>query len=796
MSRNNPSPLISALDRKLLRDLRQMPGQALAISAIMACGVAVLVMSLSTHRFLTNTRDAYYDKYRFGQIFAYVTRAPLPLGARLREIPGVAAVDLRVVNNVVLDVPGLDEPVIGRLVSMPANEEATLNLTYLRQGRRPDPLRPGEVLVSEAFALANELTPGMSLKAVINGTKQELAIVGIALSPEYVFNIRAGDMLPDDKRFGIVWVNETELAAAFNMEGAFNALSLTLMHGASEPFVIDAIDRLLKPYGSTGAYGRDQQVSARFLSEEIKQLRAMAFVAPSIFFGVGCFLLHVVISRLIGTQREQVAALKAFGYYNWEVGLHYLKFVLVISAIGCALGSMGGEYLAWGMSHLYAEFYRFPVYDYQIDLAVNFLGILLTLLIAIVATLGPVRMAVALPPAEAMRPAPPAKFRPLIIERIGLEGFFSPSGRMTMRELERRPIKAFFSAFGIACALAVVIQGNFGVDAVGYLIEFQFFITQRQDLTVTFVEERSPSAIHELEHFPGVRRVESFRGIPVQFRSGHLSHRGSIVGLGDQRKLYRLMDHQERLVPLPARGLTLGDKLAEMLDVRVGDDVIVEVLDRKQPTLTVPVVSIFTEYAGTNAYMHRDHLHGLLKEGPTSSGAYLAVDANQLPKLYRQLKETPGVAGVAIKSASIQSFNETIAENQFRMQGVILVFACIIAFGVVYNTVRISLAERSREFATLRVIGFTRSEVSRILLWELGILTLLAIPLGIAIGYGFCYAMVKGFETELFRIPLVISIQTIGFAVAVTVAAAVLSGLTVQRQVNQLDLIGVLKSKE
>lgn len=788
--------MLSALDRKLLRDLRHMPGQALAIASVMACGVAVLVMSLATHRFLSNTRDAYYDQYRFAQVFAHITRAPRPVGERLREIPGVAAVDPRVVNDVVLDVPGLEEPVVGRLISMPADEQTALNLTYLRQGRRLDPLRPGEVLVSEAFALANDLGPGDSLRAVINGTLQTLSIVGIALSPEFVFNIRGGDLLPDDKRFGILWMNETELAAAFNMEGAFNAVSATLMHGASEPSVIDSIDRVLKPYGSTGAYGREHQLSARFLEEELTQLRAMAFVAPAIFFGVGCFLLHVVISRQIATQREQIAALKAFGYSNREVGIHYLKSVLLITFFGCVLGVATGEYLAWGMSRLYAEFYRFPVFDYRGDPGISSLGVLLTLLTATLATLGPVRTAVSLPPAEAMRPAPPATFRPLLIERLGLEGIFSPSGRMTLRELERRPVKAFFSAFGIACALAVVIQGNFGVDAIGYLIEFQFFTTQRQDVTVTFVEERSPRAVHELARMPGVRHVESFRSVPVRLRSGHLNYRTGISGLGEERNLFRLLDADERPVTVPRRGLVLGDKLAEMLEVREGDELTVDVLDRKQPTLRLPVVAIFTEYAGTNAYMFRDDLHAVLMEGPAASGAHLLVDEHRLTDLYRQLKQTPGVAGVSVKSAAIESFNETIAENQLRMQGVILVFACVIAFGVVFNTARISLAERSREFATLRVIGFTRHEVSRILLWELSILTLLSIPMGIALGYGFCYAMVKGFESELFRIPLVISPQTIGFAILVTVAAALVSGLTVQRQVNRLDLIGVLKSQE
>lgn len=787
---------MSILDRKLLRDLRQVPAQILAISLVMACGVAVLIMSVGTHRFLSHTRDSYYDHSHFGQIFANVKRAPKSVEERLRAIPGVGSVDLRITNEVVIDVQGLDEPVIGRLISLPTSGKPSLNQVYLRSGRKLDELQTGEILASEGFVKANELGVGDTIEAVINGRHQELKIVGVGLSPEYIFQIRPGDILPDEKRFGIFWMSENELEAAFNMEGAFNSVSFSLMHGASESKVIEAVDRILRPYGCTGAYGRGRQVSARFLDDEIKQLRAMAFVAPSIFFAVACFLLNVVLSRLIAMQREQIAALKAFGYYNSEVGFHYIKFVLIISVIGCTIGGLGGEFLARSMAGIYAEFYRFPVFHYDTDWAVNLAAVALTILASIIATVGPVWKAVKLPPAEAMRPAPPAKFHYTLMDSLGIGRVLTASGRMTLRELERRPLKSLMSSLGIAGAVAVLILGNFGVDAIDYLIEFQFSLTQRYDISVAFIEPTSAGAIHELEHYPGVLTVESFRSVPVRFRSRQITHLGAMTGLDDRRELNRVLDADERPLQLPPKGLVLGDKLAEMLQVKAGDFLLVDVLERDGLQLRIPVMGTFKEYAGTNAYMRRDYLHELMQEGPCSSGAYLLVDPAKMTTLYRQLKETPRVAGVGVKKAAVESFNKTITENQLRMQSVNLIFACIIAFGVVYNTVRISLSERSREFATLRVVGFTRWEVAQVLLWELAILTLFAIPLGFCIGYGFCIGMVKGFESEMFRIPLIISPKTMGFAAGVTILAAFISGLSVQRQVNNLDLIGVLKSKE
>lgn len=787
---------MTALDRKLFRDLWQTPAQILAVSLVMSCGVAVLIMSVGTHRFLDHSRDAYYDRYRFGQVFATLKRAPLNIGERLRAVPGVGAVDLRVINEVVLDVAGVNEPVVGRLISLPENREPPLNQLYLRRGRLPDPLQPGEILASEGFVNANGLDLGDTISAVINGRHQELRIVGVALSPEYIFQIRPGSILPDDRLFGIFWMGETELEAAFNMEGAFNSVSLSLMHGSDERPVIEAVDRILKPYGCTGAYGRDQQVSARFVNDEIEQLRAMAFVAPSIFFSVACFLLNVVLTRLIATQREQIAALKAFGYHNWEVGVHFVKFVLVIASISCVIGVILGEFLARSMATMYAEFYRFPSLQYQTDGLVSFFAVMLTLVASVLATWNPVRQAVKLPPAEAMRPAPPATYRRTLLETLGVDRLFTASARMALRELERRPFKSFLSSLGIASAVSVLVLGNFGMDAINYLIEFQFTLTQRHDVAVTFVEPTSARVEYELAHLPGVMSVESFRAVPVRFRWRQITHLGAITGLPGRRDLQRILDVDERPIELPPRGVVLGDKLAEILCVKTGETLVVDILERDDVQVRIPVVGIFKEYAGTNAYMSRDYLHFLMQEGPCASGAYLLVDSKYQDPLYRQLKETPRISGVSVKEAALRSFNETIAENQLRMQSVNLIFACIIAFGVVYNTARISLAERSREFATLRVIGFTRWEVSKVLLFELGVLTLLAIPMGYAIGYAFCAAMVQAFESETFRIPFTISARTMGFAAGITILAALVSGLAVRLQIDRLDLIGVLKSKE
>lgn len=787
---------MQTLNRKLIRELAQTKAQALAIALVVASGVAVFVMSLGTLGTLRSSRDAYYERYRFADVFASLRRAPTAVVEQIATLPGVARVQTRIVSDVTLDVTGLAEPAVGRLISLPELGEPVLNAIYLRRGRLPEPERASEVLASEAFVKANALEVGDRVAAVMNGRLQELQIVGIALSPEYVFQIRGGDILPDDRRFGVFWMSERQMEAAFDMEGAFNDVSLRLIRGARSEEVIGHLDRLLKPYGSIGAIDREDHISARFVDDEIKQLRATAVVAPLIFLGVATFLLNIVLSRQIGTQREIIATLKAFGYSDTAVAWHYLKSAVLVALLGAVLGAMGGLYLGSGLARLYAEFYHFPALIVRVDWRIVFAGILLSVLAAIAGSYRAIRQVVRLMPAEAMRPAAPSRYRRTWIERLGLTRWIPLAARMVLRGLQRRPVNSFLSSLGISAAVAVLLVGNFAPDALDYLIAFQFETAQRHDVQVAFYQVTSPAAEYDLRHLPGVQAAEPFRAVPVKLRFRHRNYRTSILGLGQQRDLYRLLDIEGRAIPLPSAGLVLSDKLAELLAVREGETVTVEVLEGEEPIREVAVAGIATEYAGTNAYMDRRALHRLMREADTLSGAFLAVDSRDLDTLYKELKETPRIASVAVKEATVRQFRETVAANQLTMQSFMVFFAGVIAVGVVYNTARISLDERSRELATLRVIGFTRREVSTILLGELAVLTCLAIPLGWGIGYGLCYAMVRGFETDMFRIPLVIHPQTFAFAALVTVLAAALSGLWVHRQIGKLDLVAVLKSSE
>jgi putative ABC transport system permease protein len=787
---------MKALDKKLWRELWAMRMQAVAIGAVIVGGVGIFIMSLSTLDSLFHTRESYYRDHHFAQVFSSLKRAPLSLVQRIQAIPGVDKVETRVVAYVNLDVAGYGEPVSGHLLSLPDNSRGLLNQVYLRGGRLFEPGRDSEVLLSEEFANAHGLRAGDSLHATINGRRKSLTVVGLAMSPEYIYQIAPGAMFPDNHRYGVLWMARQPLATAYAMDGAFNNVSLTLDKSGNEQDVIDRLDELLKPYGGIGAYARKDQLSNRFLSEELKQQKTIATVFPIIFFGVAAFLLNVVTSRLISLEREQIAGLKAFGYSNFAVGLHYIKLILLIVTLGVIAGVAVGIWLGKGMSNIYMGIFSLPYMTYVLKPQVIAMAAGISMTVATLGTLYAVYHAARLPPAQAMRPEPPALYHTTLVERLGVQRWFSQPSRMILRHIERRPLKSFLTTLGISMACGTMMVGGFQEGAIDRMVEVQFGMSQREDLMAIYTEPTSSRSLYSLQSLQGVEHAEGIRSVPAQLRFEHRSYRTTVEGIQPRGELTRLLTTKLEVIDLPQHGVILTDYLAELLHISAGDMLTIEVLEGSRPTIEVPVVGTARQYMGVNAYMQRPALNKLLDEGNTISGALLKVDERYRSQLYTELKGMPRVAGVVEKTAAVKAFYETMAETVLFFTFITTLLGGSIAFGVVYNSLRIALSERNRELASLRVLGFERGEVAYILLGELGLLTLAAIPLGMLFGYGLCAYMAYAFDTDLYRIPLVLGMNVYAFAGLVVIASFVISAIMIVRNLAHLDLVAVLKTKD
>ena len=787
---------MTALDLKLLRDIGKMKGQMTAVSIVMACGLAMMIMARSLILSLESTRDAYYSEHRFADVFCDVKRAPNALRARLARIDGVASVDTRVTGSAKLDIPGLAEPADASVISLPDDRPQQLHLLYLRRGRLPEIGHANEIAIGEAFANARGYEPGNEITATIYGARQKLKIVGIALSPEYVFEARPGETLPDNRRFGVFWMNERDLAKAFKLDGAFNNVLVKVAPGANPLGVMAELDRVLAPYGGLVAYDRHDHPSAQRLNDELRVLRGLSVAFPMVFLSIAAFMASAVVTRLIRLQREQIAQLKAFGYSSAQVGIHYLKFSMVIVAIATLVGGTAGMLLGRGVVQVYHRFFRFPELHFHPNWPMFGIAFGVSAGAAFLGVIGAVRQAVKLPPAEAMRPEPPADFKASIVERLGLSRFLSTTFRMALRNLERRPWQAFFTAFGLALATGIPVVPGAMADGIHYLLSIQWDVAERENVTVSLIEPGSSSALTDIRSLPGVMIAEPFRSVPARLRFGHHSRRLSVTGLPRDAYLNRLLDDKERTVELPPDGLLVSAKLAEILGAKVGDRIILEVQEGRRPRLEAQIQGTITDYAGVAAYMEIDSLRRLMREGGTVSGAYLAVDTNHWDDFLDRVKRAPRVAGVFIKEATRASFKKSTGEMIGMVTTIYFTFAIIVSFGVVYNSARIALSERSRDLATLRVIGFTQREVAAVMLSELAILTVAAIPVGLWIGTQLAAAIVHTASTESVRLPLMLTAHCYATAIVVVLCSSALSFAVVSRRLAQLDLLGVLKARD
>lgn len=793
---NGEAMFVTALERKLIRELSRLKGQIMTIALVVASGITSFIALRGTYVALEAARDAYYDRYRFAHVFATLERAPESVARRIESIPGVELVQTRISAEVAVPIPGMARTAYARLLSVPPSGNTATNVLHLRMGRLPEPGTEEEVAVLESFADAHGIRPGQGLPAVINGKLRDLRVVGIVLSPEFVYAIRPGAFVDDPQRYAVLWMQRSELASAFQLSGAFNDVSLRLQPGADEARVIADVDRILAPYGCDGAYGRKNQISSRILTSELGQLQALAGMVPIVFLGVAAFLINLVLGRLITIQRPEIAALKAIGYTNREVAIHYLGLVVVVLLPGALLGAFGGRVLGRVLIDLYATVFRFPDLAFRLSASIVVSGLLVSAVSAVAGALLAVRAAIRLPPAEAMRPPAPLAYRRSVVERLGLDVVAGPSGMMVWRELRRRPLRTALSAIGISGAIALLILGRFGLDSMESYLEGALLREQRQDIAVAFAEPVSTRVVGELGRMPGVLTAESVRSVPVRVRHENRMRDSVLIGLPENASLRRLIERSGRAVAVPSEGVIVTKALAQILGLAVGDRIYVEIREGERQTVHPVVVGFVDEAMGLSMYASAEFLAELQGDLGAVSSVLLQVDPNAVPAIEERLRRSPRVIDVSDLRSDIQRLRDMNTSIMDMWTAVSITLAASVILGVVYNNARIALAMRSRDLASLRVLGFSRREISWILIGGQAVEVALAIPIGLVLGRLWADYFMTTVDQETFRWAVVVAPRTYALATAVALLAAAASSLWVRRSLDHLDLIGVLKTRE
>ncbi|HEX6274913.1 MAG TPA: ABC transporter permease [Polyangiaceae bacterium] len=789
--------MLTTLDRKLLRELTRLKGQIATIALVVASGIVCFISLRGTYTSLEASRAAYYERFRFADVFARAERVPESVASRIELLPGVESVQTRISEEVTLPLEGMPRPAYGRMLSLPPSHEPKTNALYLSSGRFPQRGRDDEAVVLGSFAEAHGLEPGHHVPAVINGKLRKLRVVGVALSPEFVYAIRPGALVDDPKRYAVLWMERAALASAFQLDGAFNDVTLGLQPGTAASPVLVALDRILARYGGTGAIERKDQLSNRILSQELGQLQALASMVPVIFLAVAAFLVNLVLGRLIRLQRPEIATLKAVGYSNAEVGRHYLGLVAVVMLPGSLVGILGGWALGRLVLGLYAGVFRFPDLYFQLSPSLVASAILVSSAFAVAGAVGAVRAAVKLPPAEAMQPPAPAQYRKSVVERLGFGTLAGPSGMMVLREIQRRPLRTLLSSAGIAGAVALMILGRFGWDSLISYFEGTFRREQRQDLTVLFARPMPERAVGQLRRMPGVVTAEGLRAVPVRIRNEHRKREAVAMGFPEQAVLRRLVARgggQE--VEIPADGVLVTKTLGDVLGLRIGDRPELDVREGERRTVRPVVVGFIDESIGLQIYARAELLASLEGDAGAVSSVLLRVDPRAIDGVNRRLRESPNVIDVSDVTDDMRRMLEMNASVIDTWTMVSILLAASVVFGVVYNNARIALAARSRDLASLRVLGFTRAEISSVLLSSLAVEVAIAIPVGLVAGTAWARQFMKTVDQETFRWQVVIAPTTYFVAVVVVLLASAASAFWVRRSLDSLDLVSVLKARE
>ncbi len=788
--------VMHALDRKLLRDFLRLWAQALAIALVLGCGVAALLTSFVMYQALGDSRDAYYERNRFADVWATARRAPVSLLPDIAAIPGVRTAEARIEGLVTLAIPGREETAVGRVISLPASGEPVLDVPLIRSGHLPDPDAVDEVAVNEPFARANRLSLGDTFFANLDGTRRELTVTGTVLSPEFIYTLGPGAMMPDNLRFGVIFLPERAAAAAFDMSGAFNSLTLALYKGTSEPEVIDRIDTLLDRYGGIGAHGRDRQVSHSFVSSELDQLWTMTIVMPPIFFSVAAFLVNMVLGRIVALERAEIGLLKALGYSSRAVAQHYLMLAALTAIVGIVIGWGAGAWLAHGMARLYARFFDFPYLIFRGSWAIYAAAGLIGIGSASLGALRVALTAARLPPAVAMQPPAPPRFRRGITDRLMSRLRLSQPAMMILRSITRWPLRAATSALGLSMAVAVLTAASFFDDAMDKMIDTTFGLANRQDAVLMFTENRPEIVLDELRTLPGALQIEGQLTEPVVLRNGHLEKHTTLEARRSDADLSRIVGGSGRIIAAPPGGVVLAARLARQLGLAPGDTVEVDFLSGRRETAVLPVTATIDQYIGIAAYMDFGTLNALRRQAPQVSVANLTLDPAQATEFHRALAGMPALAGTAMVADMRRSFNETLRQNINITATVYMTIAVLITVGVTYNGARIQLSERARELASLRILGFSRGEVSFILVGEAMVLALLAQPLGWLAGLAIAWAFTQGIQSDLYEVPFVIVPSTFARASLIVLLTALGSAMVVRRRIDRLDLVAVMKTRE
>ena len=788
--------------RKLLRDLLQRKWSLVSLCLIVTVGVGCYIAMAGVYRDLSGSKKRYYQNYRFPDFIVDLKRAPEWAVEEVASFPNVRAVRGRVNFSTLIDLPGKDEPISGVSISMPEIPSPVLNDILLMSGTWFSGENDKEVILNDAFAQENGLYPGSRIKALLLDKQHDLLVVGTAKSPEFVYLISpgGGELAPDPARFGVMYLTERFLQESCELEGAFNQI-IGLAHDSSRPALkatFGLIEEKLDPYGVLNTSLAEDQPSARYLADELTGLKITSTVMPSIFLIVAALVLNVLMSRMVTQQRTVIGTLKALGYSSRSITRHYVSYGVIIGLIG-GLGGIAFGYWAQGaLVTLYREFYTLPDFEPHFYFDIFLIGMTVSLVFAVLGTLKGVHHAASLEPAEAMRPPPPEKGGKVLPERIPFFWRRLPfRWKMILRAVFRNPFRSSVNVLASLIATALIFSSLSMTDSLDYLMSYEFEKVSHQDITVSLRDPKDITTTREMLLLPTISETEPQLAVACDLKNGPYQKRVGVMGLVRNNRLYTPLDKDGNPIVIPEMGLVLSKKLAEILKLVPGDTVTLRPLIGLRKEVVAPVVGTVDTFLGLSAYANINYLSNLIGE----EWAANVVMGNTFQRTSERsfldkLKLRPTVTGVSERTRALIQLDETFGETMGTMMSIMVLFAGLIAFGSVLNTTLVSLSERQREVGTLRVLGYTPANISRIFSGESFVVNVIGILLGLVFGILLTKSLSLAYSTELYRFPAIVYPWRLVMCAVIMIVFISAAQLIIYRLIRTLKWLEVLKIME
>lgn len=790
-----------ALDKKLWRTIRSTKGQFIAVVAVVMLGLSVYISMTTAYYNLERTQQEFYQENSFADYYIHVVNAPQEIIKQIEAVPGVT----KATGRIQKDVPVLKEQnqrATARVTSYPMPLDTELNRIQLQSGRMFDqyPQSGGvEILVDPQYAEANNIQFNDQVIIVADGRQVPLTVVGIATGPEFGYSIQdTANLVPDYETFGIVMVPNNQAQQVLNLPGQVNQVLLALAPGADEAKVAQQVKDILEPYGVLADYAREKQLSHAILQGELDQLLTTSRSLPLIFLLLAAAIQFIILSRMVKSQRLQIGVMKALGYNNRQVILHYTGYAICVAVTGALLGTLLGLWFASGMSKMYSYYLNLPDTIGGISYPAILYGSLLSLVTATIAGLTATRSITAINPAESMRPEPPKGTGTILLESwTWLWSKLDSSWKMSLRTIFRNWVRSGITMVGVVFAVGLLVVSFFMNDSIDYMLDRHYQQEQHYDFLIRLGTPVKDYELNNIQRLDGVIRVEPILEIPVKMSYQGRTEDDLLVGLPADVSLKTLMDGNDQPLRLPEEGLLIDQRTAAKLGVGVGDRVTVETRLGLGPShlAQITVTGINQQLIGGGSYLDLGRANRVLQESGLVTGAMLRVEPGKNDLVEAEMNEITGIASILSRHKELANFTKNMDTLIF-FTAVMITFAAVLGFAIVYNSAMISYTERKRDMASLRVLGYTTKEVSGLLFKETAIQSALGIALGLPFGYLMARSYVNAVSSDIFTIPVVVYPQTYLLSALGGIIFISVAHLLTVRGIKRLDLVEALKNKD